>query len=73
MPRKSGTEVFAAIKSLNPNLSVLFATGYTNETAALADLVARGAAILKKPYSPSELSRRVREVLDAPVASTSRA
>jgi two-component system, cell cycle sensor histidine kinase and response regulator CckA len=72
MPRRSGTEVFAALKALNPNLSVLFATGYTNETAALADLVARGAAILRKPYSPSELSRRVREVLDAPVASTSR-
>jgi two-component system cell cycle sensor histidine kinase/response regulator CckA len=72
MPRRSGTEVFAALKALNPNLSVLFATGYTNETAALADLLAHGAAILKKPYSPSELSRRVREVLDTPVPSPSR-
>jgi two-component system cell cycle sensor histidine kinase/response regulator CckA len=71
MPRRSGPEVYAAIKALNPNVSVIFATGYSNETAALADLVARGVAILKKPYSPSLLCRRVREVLDASAATSS--
>jgi two-component system, cell cycle sensor histidine kinase and response regulator CckA len=71
MPRRSGPEVFAAIKALNPNISVLFATGYSNETAALADLVARGVAVLRKPYSPSLLCRRVREVLDGAAAPSS--
>ena len=71
MPRRSGPEVYADIKALNPNVSVLFATGYSNETAALADLVARGVSILRKPYSPSVLCRRVREVLDAAAATTS--
>jgi len=71
MPRRSGPEVFAVIKTLNPNVSVLFATGYSNETAALADLVARGVAVLRKPYSPSLLCRRVREVLDAAAAPSS--
>ncbi|MGA7796485.1 MAG: response regulator [Candidatus Acidiferrales bacterium] len=65
MPRKNGPEVFAAIKALNPGVSVVFATGYSNETAALADLVERGVAVLRKPYSPSVLCRRIREVLDA--------
>jgi two-component system, cell cycle sensor histidine kinase and response regulator CckA len=65
MPKRSGPEVFAAIKSFKPDASVLFTTGYTNETAILADLVARGVAVLRKPYSPSALCRRVREVLDA--------
>ena len=65
MPRLSGPEVYANIKALNPSVSVLFATGYSNETAALADLVADGVAILRKPYSPSALCRRVREILDA--------
>jgi two-component system cell cycle sensor histidine kinase/response regulator CckA len=65
MPKRSGPEVFAAIKSIKPDASVLFTTGYTNETAILADLVARGVAVLRKPYSPSALCRRVREVLDA--------
>ena len=71
MPRRSGPEVFAVIKALNPNVSVLFATGYSNETAALADLVAQGVAVLRKPYSPSLLCRRVREVLDAVPAPSS--
>jgi CheY-like chemotaxis protein len=71
MPRRSGPEVFAAIKALDPTVSVIFATGYSNETAALADLVARGVAVLSKPYSPSALCRRVREVLDAAAATSS--
>ncbi|HLJ23333.1 MAG TPA: PAS domain S-box protein [Candidatus Acidoferrales bacterium] len=65
MPRRSGPEVFVAIRALNPGVRAIFATGYSNETAALADLVERGVTVLKKPYSPALLCRRVREVLDA--------
>ncbi len=65
MPCRSGPEVFAVIKELNPQMLVVFATGYSNETAVLADLVEHGVAILRKPYSPSVLCRRVREVLDS--------
>jgi PAS domain S-box-containing protein len=70
MPRRSGPEVFAAIKALRPDVSVVFATGYSNETAVLADLVERGVAVLRKPYSPATLCRRVREVLDAAATSS---
>jgi two-component system cell cycle sensor histidine kinase/response regulator CckA len=72
MPRRSGPEVFAAIKALNPGVSVVFATGYSNDTAALADLVAHGVVVLRKPYSPSVLCRRVREVLDAAAGMSSK-
>jgi PAS domain S-box-containing protein len=65
MPRRSGPEVYAAIKAIHPGVSVVFATGYSNETATLADLVERGVSVLRKPYSPAALCRRVREVLDA--------
>ena len=71
MPRRSGPEVFAAIKALSPGVSVVFATGYSTETAVLADLVERGVAVLRKPYSPATLCRRVREALDAAAAATS--
>jgi two-component system cell cycle sensor histidine kinase/response regulator CckA len=71
MPRRSGPEVFAVIKALNPGVSVVFATGYSNEIATLADLVERGVAVLRKPYSPSVLCRRVREVLDAAATKSS--
>jgi nitrogen-specific signal transduction histidine kinase len=65
MPRRSGPQVYAAIKALKPSVSVLFATGYSNEAAAMADLAERGVTILRKPYSPALLCRRVREILDA--------
>jgi PAS domain S-box-containing protein len=71
MPRRSGPEVFAAIKAMNPGVSVVFAIGYSNESATLADLVERGVVVLRKPYSPSVLCRRVREVLDAAAKSPS--
>ncbi len=70
MPRRSGPEVFAAIKALNQRVSVVFATGYSNDIASLADLVERGVAVLRKPYSPAILCRRVREVLDAAATSS---
>jgi nitrogen-specific signal transduction histidine kinase/CheY-like chemotaxis protein len=64
MPWKSGSEVFMAIRELNPAVPIMFATGYSNELATLADLAQRGVTILQKPYSPSVLCRRVRELLD---------
>jgi DNA-binding NtrC family response regulator len=73
MPRRSGPEVFAAIQALKPGISVVFATGYSNEMATLAEIVARGIAVLRKPYSPSTLCRVVREVLDGAAATTSTA
>ncbi len=70
MPRRSGPEVFAAIEVLKPGTSVVFATGYSNEMATLAEIVARGIAVLRKPYSPSTLCRAVREVLDGTAVTT---
>ncbi len=64
MPRRSGPEAYAAITALKPGISVIFATGYTNERAALAEILERGVSVLQKPYSPSALCRRIREVLD---------
>ena len=71
MPRRSGPEVYAAIAALKPGVSVVFATGYSNETAALAEIAGRGIAVLKKPYSPRVLCHRVRESLDRALASQS--
>jgi two-component system cell cycle sensor histidine kinase/response regulator CckA len=64
MPRHSGPEVYAHMKACRPQIPVIFATGYNNETAALADAVEHGVTVLRKPYSPAVLCRRVREVLD---------
>ena len=72
MPRRSGPETYEAITALKPGIPVIFATGYSNETAALTEMVERGIIVLQKPYSPRVLCRRVREALDYAAAGSSR-
>jgi len=43
----------------------------TRPQISLADLVEQGVPVLRKPYSPAVLCRRVREVLDTASAATS--
>jgi two-component system cell cycle sensor histidine kinase/response regulator CckA len=64
MPRLSGPQAYAAITAIKPGISVIFATGYSNELGALADIADRGVSILRKPYSPGALCRKIRETLD---------
>ncbi len=47
-----------------PRLKVLFASGYTEETLAGQDKTRFSATLLSKPYTPAELGRQVRAVLD---------
>jgi two-component system, cell cycle sensor histidine kinase and response regulator CckA len=70
MPRCSGLMVHSALKALKPAVAVIFVTGYSDETLALAEVVASGVPVLRKPCRPATLSRRVREVLDLAAAST---
>jgi two-component system, cell cycle sensor histidine kinase and response regulator CckA len=72
MPRRSGPETYDAIQALKPGVPIVFATGYSNETAALTEMVERGVAVLRKPYSPGVLCRRVREALDCAAARASK-
>jgi two-component system cell cycle sensor histidine kinase/response regulator CckA len=65
MPRLGGPALYNKLKVMKPRLAVIFTTGYLGEIAALEPLLAGGAALLQKPYSPASLGRRVREVLDA--------
>jgi DNA-binding NtrC family response regulator len=67
-PRRGGPEVFEAIQAMKPGVPVVFATGYSNETAALTEMVERGIAVLRKPYSPGVLCSRIRETLDRAAA-----
>jgi PAS domain S-box-containing protein len=64
LPRLSGPDAYARICALRPQVRALFTTGYSAESARLDKLVETGAAILQKPYSPSVLAGRVREILD---------
>jgi two-component system cell cycle sensor histidine kinase/response regulator CckA len=64
MPRSSGPEV-AEIVHRHHCSKVLFMSGYTEHSALLSGEMLRGHAFIQKPFSPTALIAKLREVLDA--------
>ncbi|MCR4309913.1 MAG: PAS domain S-box protein [Deltaproteobacteria bacterium] len=64
MPRKSGKEAYEEMRKGNPNLKVLFMSGYSADAGHESFVLTPGIPFLPKPYTPSSLARKVREVLD---------
>jgi len=63
MPGKSGIELAAAMAARRPGLPVIIMSGYTEETLTGAPLE-KPISLLQKPFTPRELRRRIRDVLD---------
>jgi PAS domain S-box-containing protein len=63
MPKLGGAAVAARLTERFPNLPVIFTSGYSQETANLPDGT-RKTIYLQKPYSPTALSKLVRNILD---------
>jgi len=53
------------LTALRPDLRVLFVSGYTEEDLIGRGGLAPGRAILEKPFTPTELRRRIRQLLQA--------
>ena len=66
MPEMNGDELAARMQSVRPGLRVLFMSGHPDSSRGLRHMVAGGRLFLKKPFTQEELTRKVREVLDAP-------
>jgi CheY-like chemotaxis protein len=66
LPKLSGWETFRTILGMNPQVKVIVATGYL-EPLAREEMAHAGADdFVQKPYSASEIVRKVREVLALP-------
>lgn len=59
----NGNELAAHARAFRPSLRVLFTSGYTDNTIDRRGRLNPGVALLRKPYTRLELSRKVREVL----------
>ncbi|MCE9584577.1 MAG: response regulator [Planctomycetes bacterium] len=66
MPHLSGPALGKILAARMPGLKILCMSGYTDEAVIRHGLLESGIAFLQKPLSPVSLSRKVREVLDAP-------
>jgi signal transduction histidine kinase len=63
MPAMRGTELWKRFSSLQPQARVLFISGHA---VGLRDVGGpQGATLLQKPFTPAQLGRSVRRVLDA--------
>jgi PAS domain S-box-containing protein len=61
----NGRELSDEARQRRPELRVLFTTGYTKDTIVRSGRLERGLALLTKPFTLSDLTSKVREVLDA--------
>jgi len=64
MPKKSGKEAYEEIRRMNPDIPVIFASGYSPEMLHEKSLIGEGTALIYKPVSPQNILKKVREVLD---------
>jgi PAS domain S-box-containing protein len=65
MPDMNGKELADRMRLRQPQLKVLFTSGYTADIIGRHGMLEEGVAFLAKPYAPVELARRVRQCLDA--------
>jgi two-component system cell cycle sensor histidine kinase/response regulator CckA len=63
MPGRSGIELARILTDDRPGLPVVLMSGYTEETLPNSD-VAQTWSLLQKPFTPRDLRRRIREVLN---------
>ena len=65
MPEMTGTEVYPLLKNINPDITVLLATGLS-VGEKVDDLISMGVSdVVGKPYSVNDLAIHVRKALDA--------
>ena len=64
MPRMGGKMMADWLKTIYPDLKILFTSGYTDDPLAQQGVLEPGVAFLPKPYAPAVLARKVRAMLD---------
>ncbi|MDE2490038.1 MAG: response regulator [Elusimicrobia bacterium] len=64
MPGRNGRQLAMALEKRRPGLKVLYMSGYTDD-AAFRSALRPGTAFLQKPFNPSDLCRKLKELLAA--------
>jgi two-component system cell cycle sensor histidine kinase/response regulator CckA len=61
----SGRETAERLRRLQPDVAVLYMSGYTDDVILRRGVLERDTAFLQKPFGSADLAREVRRVLDA--------
>lgn len=70
MPHMSGIELADRLRASNPYTRILFTSAYTENAIVNQGVLTKGVAMLQKPFTPSALAHKMREVLDQPAIPT---
>jgi CheY-like chemotaxis protein len=65
MPGMSGPEAARQLTAFRPDTRVLFASGYSADAITRRGSLPPGEAFIAKPFTPDDLVRKVRELLEA--------
>ncbi|HET7287363.1 MAG TPA: ATP-binding protein, partial [Pyrinomonadaceae bacterium] len=65
MPGMSGNDMSKILLARQPDMPVLYMSGYTDDAIVQHGVLEPGINFLQKPFSPGALALKVREVLDA--------
>ncbi len=71
MPVKGGREIAAQVLARCPNVKVLYMSGYASFAISQIGVLEPDFSLLQKPFTPTSMAARVREVLDGNTPGTS--
>jgi signal transduction histidine kinase len=66
MPKLTGKEAWDAIAAVRPGVKGCFVSGYANDPLSGKMAIDTGLPFVSKPFTPDELLRKIREILDGP-------
>jgi two-component system, cell cycle sensor histidine kinase and response regulator CckA len=65
MPGISGRELAGRVKTIRPEIKVLFMSGYTDQAVVHHGILDTDAALLQKPFTMAALAAKLREILSS--------
>jgi len=66
MPQMDGKTLADQVQQKCAKIKILFTSGYPGDIIAQHGVLDSGLAFLQKPFTPTALLKRIRQVLDAP-------